>query len=451
MMKKYVALLALFSLIWFAFAGTEGKKVAVIKMKRGTAYVIRADGSKIPAIKGEWVHQGSVIKTAERSFVRLSFIDKSTVNVGPKSEMKIEKFSDSDAGVLNVISGKIRSKVTKDYLKIDKNKSKMYVKSKSAVMGVRGTDFVYSYNPKTDASTTVLFEGSIAFNRINKKNFKSQLEDIVNRGYVIKPGQFSVASRGMTRPTFPAKMSSRQIKALEKNENFIGKRMKKKVVIKKSIVPPGLTGEIIASSSEALEKGIKKVVKANVRSEKSNIKKDIISSSKGFIKGDLVKPVDGSIVHIDSGTIIPLGTDSVFDGNQGEWISTSVGEVDPAGKYVPPEGYKITDEGSLLKIVEGGKTLQVIIDVAGTLDDTPPLNEIPTQQWVAPIEGPSPAGTQINGEPPPPNGEGNLPPPPQECMNCAAPLPPSYNTSGPGGNIGNLPRSRATIRVIKGN
>lgn len=444
-MKKIIALLTLFTFILIAFAGSESAKVAVIKMKRGKVVVISPDGTEVPAKKGEWVTQGSVIKTQSKSFVRLSFIDKSTVNVGPSSEMKIEKFSKEEAGVLNVISGKIRSKVSKDYLQMNKNKSKLFVKSKSAVMGVRGTDFVYSYNPRTDAATTVLFEGSIVFNKINRKNMKMQLEEIVNRGHTISPGQFSVSRRGAGKPTVPAKMSTRQIKALEKNGNFTNKDSSHKVVIKKSIVPPGLTGEIVESSIDSLEGGIKKIVKVNVEGSHKDIKKDDIQKSKGYVSGELIKPVDGSIVHIDSGTIIPLGTDSVFDSNQGEWVSNSVGGVDPAGNYIPPEGYKITDEGKLLKLVDGGKTQEVIMQVA-PLGDNPPLNQMPTQDFQQYINGPAPAGTMA-----PPGPNDGLAPPPNNCFNCMAPLPPSFNINAPGGGgPGNIPRTPVRIRVIKG-
>lgn len=446
-MKKIITLLTLFTLILFAFAGGESKKVAVIKMKRGKAIILKPDGSKVPAVKGEWVTQGSVIKTQAKSFVRLSFIDKSTVNVGPSSEMKIEKFSKQEAGVLNVISGKIRSKVSKDYLQMNKKKSKLFVKSKSAVMGVRGTDFVYSYNPRTDSATTVLFEGSIVFNKINRKNMKMQLEDIVNKGHKIAPGQFSVSKRGGKKPTIPAKMSTRQIKALEKNANFINRETSHKVAIKKSIVPPGLTGEVVMATATALENGIKKVVKADVHSTHKKLNKEDVQKSKGYIQGDLIKPVDGSIVHIDSGTIIPLGTDSVFDSSQGEWVSNSVGGVDPAGNYVPPEGYKITNEGNLLKLVDGGQTQEVILNIA-PLGDNPPLFDMPTQDYQQPINGPAPAGTSV----PPPPPEDGLAPPPNNCFNCMGQLPPSFNVHAPGaGGTGTVPRTPVRIKVIKGN
>lgn len=445
-MKKTITLLTLFSIILYAFAGSKGKKVAVIKMKRGKAIVLKPDGSKKSAVKGEWVTQGSVIKTQPRSFVRLSFIDKSTINIGPNSEMKIEKFSKEEAGVLNVFSGKIRAKVTKDYLQMNKNESKLFVKSKSAVMGVRGTDFVFSYNPERDAATTVLFEGSIVFNKINKNNMRMQLEDIVNRGQKIKPGQFSVSKRGIAKPTVPAKMSTKQIKALEKNDTFKNKNSSRQVAIQKSIVPPGLTGDVIMTTGKSLEGGIKDVVKTNIHSSHKDMKKQEMQKTKGYIQGDLVKPVDGSIVHIDSGTIIPLGTDSVFDANQGEWVSNSIGGVDPSGNYVPPEGYKITNEGNLLKLLAGGKAQEVILKIA-PLGDNLPLNQMPTQEFNQHINGPTPAGSLVK-----PNAKDTNLKRPKNCFNCMGILPQSFNHNAPGGSgLGNVPRTPIKIRVFKGN
>ena len=111
-MKNYlkIPLLAiLLSLI--AYSGQDSKKVAIVKLVRGNATFLSPDGEQGKITKGIWVKEGAVIKTEARSFVRLNFIDKSSMNVGPKSELKIEKFSKSEAGVINVLTGKIRSKV----------------------------------------------------------------------------------------------------------------------------------------------------------------------------------------------------------------------------------------------------------------------------------------------------------------------------------------------------
>jgi len=45
-------------------------------------------GKTQPLKVEDWVEEGAIIKTFEKSFVKLIFIDKSSMNVGPASEMK---------------------------------------------------------------------------------------------------------------------------------------------------------------------------------------------------------------------------------------------------------------------------------------------------------------------------------------------------------------------------
>ncbi len=343
-MKRYNLILVTMMLILFAYAGSKGKKVAIVKIQKGVVHSINAVGEKVLLKKGSWVEQGAVVKTQPKSFIKLSFIDKSTVNIGPDSEMKIEKFSKNEAGVLNVISGKIRSQVSKNYLEMDKNKSKLFVKSKSAVMGIRGTDFIFSTNKKTGASTAILFEGSVVFNKLSKNDRKLDLESVVNKGYRINPGQFSVSRLNLKRPTVPSKLSSKQFIALEKNKNFAKVKVDVKAPQRKSVVPPGLTGDIVAPEGVGL--------RSIASSEKPKID---IKSTKGFKRGDEIKPTDGSIVHVDSGTIIPVAKDALFDKNTKEWSSQKSGSVSDSGDYIPPKSYSIDNEGKIYKEVGKNK------------------------------------------------------------------------------------------------
>lgn len=397
MIKKYLFLfIFLFTASVFS-SQNAGKKVALVKIVKGSATFLSLSGDKDYIRKGMWLTEGTIVKTEPRSFVKLSFIDKSSMNIGPKSELKIEKFSKDEAGVINILTGKIRSKVTKDYLQMNKDKSKLFIKSKSAVMGIRGTDFLFSTNKVTGATTAVLFEGKVVFNKINPSDINKDLESIVNRGRVIKPGEFSVVKRNSKKATVPSRMSSRQVSQLEDNENFINNSQEKKNTKKlKSIVPPGLSGEIVQSDSDQLRKELSKVVKINI-SEKEDKEVDI-EKTKGFIKGDDVKPVDGSIVHIDTGTIIPLGVDSKFDKNTGEWVSTSIGSTDTKGEYVPPTGFVINEEGKLLKVDgNNGPIKEVVLDVK-PLDQTKPLEKMETVEYKGPApsikQGPRPASLE---------------------------------------------------------
>lgn len=384
-----------------AFSAQGGKKVAKVKLAKGPSTVTKPSGESGPIKMGDWIEEGSIIKTSPKSFVRLTFIDKSSMNVGPKSELKIEKFSKKDAGVINVLTGKIRSKVTKDYLQMDKNKSKLFVKSKNAVMGVRGTDFMFSTNAKTGNTTTVLFEGAIVFNKLppGAKN----LEAVVQAGRAIMPGQVSIAMKNKPKPTVPAKMNSKQFSKLEANVNMAESKVKK-AKKKKSPVPPGLTGDVVASDNKNLQKEIAKVIKVDVAAVE--VKVDDMASSKGFSNGVDEKPADGVMVHLDTGAVIQPAADATFDANTGEWVSTSMGDINAAGEYIPPENIDITSDGSFVTETSDGK-LAVIpgmgeailpVDQMVTFDEAPKV-ELPPEIAVKveqdlqlqETEGPAPA------------------------------------------------------------
>lgn len=464
-------LVVLFSFI--AFSSQNGKKVAIVKVLRGKAEVLSPSGDKAKLKKGMWLNEGSIIKTSPRSFVRLSFIDKSSMNIGPKSELKIEKFSKTEAGVINVLTGKIRSQVTKDYLKMDKDKSKLFVKSRNAVMGVRGTDFVFSTNKRTGATTTVLFEGSIVFNKFKKGDNLQDLESIVNKGRRIKPGEVSVAMRGRKKPTVPAKMSSSQFKKLNENKTFKVSDIKN-VKKLKSVVPPGLSGAVVAGDNNNLKDEIKKIVKVNVNAKTNNNESTskLTEDSKGFAKGDDIKPADGVMIHVDTGTIIPPGVDSKFDQNTGEWVSSTNGGTSASGEYIPPQGFQINDDGQLLKVdVDSGIVEGQVKIVIGSVDDVPPIVSAPIVK-PAIIEGPKPANDPNvdNGEPNPdddpfgpvlidepvdqPIGDPALLPPPPKPSGCSTCNQPDtfFNDSG---NLRPPPpppgKARVKIKVNKSN
>ncbi len=246
----------------------------------------------------------------------------------------------------------------------------------------------------------------------------------------------------------------------------------KKVAAKRSIVPPGLGGEVVSNDESSIGQGVRTV--ANVDTSKIEVQEQAPTvESKGFVKGDQIKPADGSIVHIDSGAVIPLGADSKFDKNTGEWVSASVGTIDNKGGYVPPEGFKMTDEGSMLKEVAGGKVREVVLEIK-PVDQVKPLDQAITIAYVAPKEkndgpgGPAPAGGpngpdggpegEADGGPdgdplgPKPAGEPDLLPPPPVPAGTGY-IPPSGNH--PGATDGGAPapinpnKTRVKVRVIK--
>src|SRR5687767_5827091 len=105
-MKTLIALFVFVSFMSLSFAqGGEAPKVAVASMLRGDVDLLIL-GKTIKLKKDDWVREGSVVKTADKSFVKLVFIDKSQMNIGPNSEMKIAKFSGNESGIIDLVKGK---------------------------------------------------------------------------------------------------------------------------------------------------------------------------------------------------------------------------------------------------------------------------------------------------------------------------------------------------------
>ncbi len=323
----------------------QNKKVAVVKLLRGDVSAI-ISGKTLKLKVEDWVEDGSVVKTADKSFVKLIFLDKSSMNIGPASEMKIEKFTGKDSGVIDLVKGKIRSQVTKDYLQIqDKDKSKLFIKTKNAVMGVRGTDFMISTNGVNTAM--VLFEGEVVFNNLTNHNISNTelLEQTVNSGVRIVPGEFSVVDAGLA-PTVPSLLNVGQLEKLERNPNFStdSRSPASPANDSKSVVPPGLTGESVSNKSDNLKNAVSEVVASLPASAAGTT-----TNANGFNNDNGVKPTNGSFVHIDSGVIIPPAAGSVLDRNTNTYIApASSGTVANDGSYVPPKDVQITNGGQIL-------------------------------------------------------------------------------------------------------
>ena|ERR1700741_2537890 len=124
-------------------AASYADDVGQIKNLRGAVHVER-DGQKLAATSGMGVRQSDVLVTGADGSVGVTFLDNSLLSIGPGSTLAIDRYSfDStthdghfDAslkrGTLAVVSGRI----------VKRSPEAMRVRTPSAIMGVRGTEFV---------------------------------------------------------------------------------------------------------------------------------------------------------------------------------------------------------------------------------------------------------------------------------------------------------------------
>jgi hypothetical protein len=126
------------------FAGAAAAAdIGLIKVANG-AVEIQRGASKMPAKVGSAVQTSDVVVTGADGSAGITFTDNSLVSVGPNSVFAIEKYSfDSTThsgqfegnlrqGRLAAVSGKM----------VKQSPESMKIRTPSAIMGVRGTEFV---------------------------------------------------------------------------------------------------------------------------------------------------------------------------------------------------------------------------------------------------------------------------------------------------------------------
>ncbi|MBL7664413.1 MAG: FecR domain-containing protein [Bacteriovoracaceae bacterium] len=129
-----------------------------------------------PSSKAEVVHVGTrffkndVLLTGPRSFVKLKIVDESQISLGPNSELNFSHFefkSKSDRKIIySFIKGQLSGEV-----KNTNDKEDVVVKTKTAAMGIRGTQFYVNYH-EVDAnqiSDFALVEGKVNITDANGK------------------------------------------------------------------------------------------------------------------------------------------------------------------------------------------------------------------------------------------------------------------------------------------
>lgn len=183
---KISNLLVTLSLIYSMVAQADTFKkdsAARLFSMRGAVKIQSTDGKTRDAKMGEHLNPGDSILTQKGSVAKLLLADDSVIDLGPDSHFKINSFEKSANGHgdrkvdLALEQGTARSVIRE---KIGP-KGLWHLKTKSAVMGVRGTEFVVNANAG-DQRVTVL-EGSVAV---------ADVRSVAGLGASFQPGSSSL-------------------------------------------------------------------------------------------------------------------------------------------------------------------------------------------------------------------------------------------------------------------
>lgn len=135
-----------------------------IKIESGGRISAAAVGAKICA--------GDTIVAGKDSRAKIKMEDGNELNVSPDSKIALETYQFVPAQnkkkvLLNILQGKVRAATKQENMYNDKSAdgsdNTFQVKTKSAVAGVRGTDFLTGFDPKSNKSEVVTFRGKVEF------------------------------------------------------------------------------------------------------------------------------------------------------------------------------------------------------------------------------------------------------------------------------------------------
>lgn len=145
-----------FGFVFFMHSGVARAKTEIGRLAVVTGDVKIAkdanDNAGREAQANDPIFNGDVVKTGSGAMAKVLFTDQSIMDVGPNSAFKVTDYDlkqgDNRTGTFNLMYGKLRALVTQQV----GDDGDVKVKTKDAVMGVRGTEFVVA-QPLTASGT----------------------------------------------------------------------------------------------------------------------------------------------------------------------------------------------------------------------------------------------------------------------------------------------------------
>jgi hypothetical protein len=342
-MQKKILILVLFFL-YTTNAFSEKKFIATVAKIRGnvTKLVPGAHEASIVNLDDQLLEDTSLV-TGPNSFIKLKFIDQSELVMGPESKIVVSEMKENSPGVISLLKGRIRTEVQKSAKLEEQNQNKFYIRTRTAAMGVRGTDFQTIYNPENKMTSLLTFKGAVAMAKIDEKNHQklenskivrnestnqvtiekkefthSDEKEVIskilkgNDVVIVPPGQNSFASSALKKTSLPVKISPIQLNALYKNN------------------------ELSVNSANNI-----KEVNRDEQQVEGIATSDQKAPKEGFFNqktGDFA-PKSGGFIDLNTGLYVAPDSSAVLDQKNGVYVSSKVGSIDrETGQYVAPKG-----------------------------------------------------------------------------------------------------------------
>jgi hypothetical protein len=157
----------------------EGDKMVVVRTSVGNRV----------AEKGAVLDYGDRVKTGTRASARIVYPDGSKILIGRGSEIELQAPPGKERHASLLLSGSVRGLIKKPKVPDLKSPPKFTIRSRAAVMGVRGTDFVFEL-ADTGSKAEVHTLGGLV------EMAPTEPDLLEGRGTLIKPEQYANAVDG---------------------------------------------------------------------------------------------------------------------------------------------------------------------------------------------------------------------------------------------------------------
>lgn len=296
-----------------AFAGEEsaGVPTLILEVEGEGSTVRRKSRIEESARVGAHVYPGETVATGPRSTVKLITADGSVVKLGFGTRLQLEESTVHDRGLLwaaNLLLGQIRALVVPQPAPRD-GASRFRLRTSSASLGVRGTEFVAAHYAESETTYLYALEGLLAFGQPGCEKSRTCLE--------VRAGEASVARKGAP-PSKPAAFDVNELVrgASAKEEDQAARLSLFKPANQAAEPSPG-SGQsemkkLVADSSEELAAGQDKALGrtreeriAIQQSVKSGEIRSVMQAADGYLTANARSPGDfGGAEEIVGSTLV---------------------------------------------------------------------------------------------------------------------------------------------------
>ena len=290
----------------------------VVQLK-GEIFYLNGDGS---APKKLVLHQelqfGQIIKTSSGSFTKIKIRQGGALTIGPNTVIKILEPPTISLTALEILKGQVRATYMENSNR--QKKIKLYIHTKTAAIGVRGTDFHLFFNQENHISSLLSYQGNVYFKKLLpfEENF-SNIDLIDGTLGIVKVPQssFSTSVPNYKNVSKPIKISPLQFKTLKKNQHLSFQQKEKNVL-----------PQIDTTQHKTKQNGYKE-------SEYDSITNEFEAEDPQL------RP--GGYLDLETAIYVQPPKEAEYDDKNKVYIPPKeYGSVDKkSGKYIPPKGLSL--------------------------------------------------------------------------------------------------------------